>query len=294
MASNHLLVLGYGYSARRIGESVLRMGWRVSGTRRSEEGCAELESAGLEAHLFDGTSPSDGVAEALRSATHLLVSTPPGDGGEPGLTHHRGDIRSAERLQWTGYLSTTGVYGDRGGDWVHESTPPDPGSPRTRRRLEAERGWADLAEEVGIPLHVFRLSGIYGPGRSALDRLRDGSARRIVAPELVFNRIHVDDIAGAVVAGMQHGPDASPVEVFNVSDDEPAPPSDVVAYAAGLLGVDPPPEIPLDEADLSPAALRFYTENKRVGNDRLASGLGYRLRYPTYREGLEAVLAAGR
>lgn len=262
----------------------------MSGTSRSEEGTEALAAAGLGAHRFDGERPSSTAGASLRSATHVLISTPPGRDGDPVLRHHRPDVVGAEALEWIGYLSTTGVYGDRGGGWVDESTPPDPGTSRSRRRLEAERGWGLAAEEAEACLQILRLSGIYGPGRSVLDRLRKGTARRIVGPDLVFNRIHVDDIAGAVAAGAAH-PEVE--GVINVSDHEPAPPSEVVAYAAGLLGMDAPPEVSVRDADLSGAALSFYEENKRVRSTRLESALGYRLRHPTYREGLEAVLGSG-
>lgn len=283
----HLFVFGLGYSARRIAEELVGRGWRVSGTSRSEEGAERLAAAGFGAHRFDGEHLSPTAGAALTSATHLLISVPPGGDGDPVLRHHRRDVLGARGLEWIGYLSTTGVYGDRGGAWVDESTRPRPGTSRSRRRLEAERGWRVLAEEAEICLQVFRLSGIYGPGRSVLDRLRSGTARRIVAPDLVFNRIHVDDIAGAVCAGTTH-PEVD--GVINVSDDEPASPAEVVAYAAGLLGMEAPPEVSLQDADLSAAARSFYEENKRVRSTRLEPALGYRLRHPTYREGLEAIL----
>lgn len=282
----HLFVCGYGYSARRIGERILERGWRVSGTRTSPEGAVELESLGVELHVFDGRKPVPEVSDVLRSATHVLVTAAPGEDGDPLLLQHEADVSGAGSLAWIGYLSTTGVYGDHGGGVVDESTRVAPGTTRSRRRVEAERAWRELASQNGATLQIFRLSGIYGPGRSVLDRLRDGSARRIVAPDLVFNRIHVEDVAGAVAAGIDRPHQTG---VFNVSDDLPAPPSEVVAYGAELLGVESPPELPLEEASLSAAARSFYEENKRVDNRRLASGLEYRLRYPTYREGLAAV-----
>ncbi|MDX1647705.1 MAG: SDR family oxidoreductase [Longimicrobiales bacterium] len=286
---SHLFVFGYGYSARRIGEEALRLGWRVSGTRRSAEGVAELEAMGISGHVFGGDAPSPGVGARLATASHVLVSTPPQASGDPVLRHHRPDVVASESLEWIGYLSTTGVYGDREGAWVDESSRPRPETSRSRMRLAAERGWREVATEADVPLQIFRLSGIYGAGRSALDRLRDGTARSIVSPDVVFNRIHVDDIAGAVVAGMRH---PRVVGVLNVSDDEPAPPADVYAHAAELMGRAPPPPVPLDEAELSPAARSFYEENKRVRSTRLATELGYALRHPTYREGLASILAA--
>lgn len=203
------------------------------------------------------------------------------------LRHHRSDVVASDTLEWIGYLSTTGVYGDRGGAWVDEDSPPDPGTERSRRRLAAEMAWEETARSTGVPLQIFRLSGIYGPGRSVVDRVRDGTARRLERPGLVFNRVHVDDVAGVVLAGMEHPRETG---VFNVSDDLPTPPQDPIVHAARLLGVEPPPETPVDEADLSSVGRSFYDENKRVRNQRLESALGHRLRYPTYREGLAALV----
>lgn len=285
-----LFVFGYGYAARRVGARLLGRGWSVAGTCTTTEKGQEVRGLGVEPLIFDGEAPSLEIREALRWATHVLVSIPPSEGGDPALIHHRSDLVEASSVHWVGYLSTTGVYGDRGGGAVDETTEPDPGTERSRRRVEAEAGWRRVAEARGATLQIFRLSGIYGPGRSALDRIRDGSARRLVSPELVFNRIHVDDIAGAVVAGMDR-PEIT--GVFNLSDDEPASPARVVEYAAELLGVDPPEETPLQEASLSPTARSFYEENKRVGNGRLKTELGYRLQYPTYREGLAQIASGG-
>lgn len=284
----HLLVFGYGYSAHRIGKRLLQSGWLVSGTRRSDEGTSELEAMGVRGHVFDGARPASSVVSVLNAATHLLVSIPPDDGGDPVLSHHRPDVVASDTLEWIGYLSTTGVYGDRGGAWVDERTPPDPSTARSRRRRAAERAWTKTALVAGVPLQIFRLSGIYGPDRSVVDRLRAGTATRLVRAGLVFNRIHVDDVAGAVLAGIDR-PEAT--GVFNVSDNLPSSPQDVLMHAAGLLGVEPPPERSVDEADLSPVARSFYSECKRVSNDRLKADLRYRLRYPTYREGLAAVVA---
>ena len=286
----HLLILGYGYSARRIGSLLLARGWTVTGTRRTVEGAEELASDGVTPLVFDGDGPSAEVASAVKGATHLLASAPPGEHGDPLLHHHRADVVASSSLGWLGYLSTTGVYGDHGGAAVTEATPPAPSSERAKRRLQAEEEWERVAAELGAALQIFRLSGIYGPGRSTLDRLREGTARRVVAPELVFNRIHVDDIAGAVLAGMDHPERPG---IYNVSDDLPAPPARVVEYGAELLGIEPPPETRLEDADLSAAARSFYEENKRVDNTRLRDVLGYRLRHPTYREGLDALWSGG-
>lgn len=283
-----LFVVGYGYSARRVGRRLEERGWVVRGTTRSAEGARRLEGEGVTPVVFDGTRPSAAVGEALRWATHLLVSAPPGEQGDPVLAHHPGDVLDADALEWIGYLSTTGVYGDREGALVDEEVGPDPSTERSRRRLDAERGWQEIADEAGVPLQIFRLAGIYGPGRSVLDRLRQGTARRLARPGLVFNRIHVDDVAGAVIAGIDRPNETG---VFNVSDDLPTPPAEVVEHGAGLLGVEPPPSMSVEEAELSPAARSFYEENKRVDNRRLKRVLEYRLVHPTYRSGLLAVVA---
>jgi hypothetical protein len=284
----HLLVLGYGYSSQALSRLLLAESWRVSGTRRRQEDAARLAREGVEGLVYAGNGPSEEVRTALSSATHLLVSIPPGSEGDPVFRHFGQDIVATAQFEWIGYLSTTGVYGDHGGAWVNEATPPSPGSERSRRRLAAERDWQALSRRSGIPLQIFRLGGIYGPGRSPLDRIRSGEARRIVKPGQVFNRIHVADIAGAIRAGIAHPRSTG---VFNVTDDLPAPPQDVITCAARLLGIAPPPEVPFEMADLSPMARSFYSENKRVRNDRLKSELSYKLLFPTYREGLIALLA---
>jgi nucleoside-diphosphate-sugar epimerase len=289
----HLLVFGLGYSARRIAHDRLGAGWRVSGTTRSRERVAAIEETGIRGLVFDGEGPPAATDEAVRSAladcSHLLVSAPPGPTGDPVLSRFREDLvkRESGPLGWIGYLSTTGVYGDHQGGWVDETTDPAPGLERTRRRLEAEEEWSDLARATGAALQIFRISGIYGPGRSALDGIRSGRARTVVKQGSVFNRIHVDDLAGIVLAGMAR-PDRP--GVYNVSDDLPAPNHEVQRYAAGLLGVAPPPEVPFEEAGLSPMGASFYAEDRRVRNDRVKEELGYRFRHPTYREGLAALL----
>ena len=216
-------------------------------------------------------------------------SAPPGEQGDPVLRHHRDDLRAAPQLQWIGYLSTVGVYGGHGGAWVDEATPANPGSPRSQYRLAAEQAWLALPNGAKPLIGVFRLSGIYGPGRSAIDNLRDGTARRIVKPGQVFNRIHVDDIALVLEAAMARQPAS---QIYNVTDDEPAPPQDVVGYAAALLGLPVPPDLPFATAALSPMARSFYSDNKRVRNDRMKRELGVSLAHPTYREGMAAI--AGR
>jgi nucleoside-diphosphate-sugar epimerase len=294
---NHLLCFGFGFSARalaaRLSSPSNQRAWRITGTSTTAAGCERIRQAGHQAVLFDGASPSPDVTQALVRATHVVVSAPPGEQGDPVLRHHREDLRTAAQLKWIGYLSTVGVYGDHGGAWVDETTTANPGSPRSQRRLVAEQAWLTLTAGLGpqqCPLvGVFRLSGIYGPGRSAIDNLRDGSARRLVKPGQVFNRIHVDDIALVLEAAIAR---QQTDQIYNVTDDEPAPPQDVVAYAAALLGLPVPPDLPFATATLSPMARSFYSENKRVRNNRIKHELGVTLAHPTYREGMAAV--AGR
>ncbi len=279
----HLFAFGYGYAAARLGASRIAAGWRVSGTHRTPESA----SGGVAAFVFDGTTRRDTTGAAVRSATHVLVSVPPDEDGDPVLRHHRLDLEAAADLAWVGLFSTTGVYGDTGGGWVDEAAPLLPGTARARRRVAQEEAWTEFARSRGVPLQIFRLSGIYGPGRSPLDRVRAPGARRIVKPGSVFNRIHVDDIVGAVEAGLAHPEVAGPV---NVTDEHPASSHEVLTAAAELLGVEPPPEVPFDAAGLSPMGRSFYAEDRRVAPARLTRELGYRLRYPTYVEGLKALL----
>lgn len=291
----HLLVFGLGYSGLRIAADRRRQGWLVTGTTRSPGRAAAMVELGIHGLVFDGGGSGgaldDAVREALAGATHLLVTIPPGPDGDPVLRRFREEALSLGDgpLQWMGYMSTTGVYGDHGGDWVDESTPPSPGLDRTRRRLRAEREWSTLSGITGVPLQIFRISGIYGPGRSALDRIRGGGARSIVKAGSVFNRVHVDDLAGAVVAGMSR---PGRTGVFNVSDDLPAPNHVVMRHAAEILDTDPPREVDFQDAELSPMGASFFAEDRRVKNERVRSELGYDFRYPTYREGLAAVLRA--
>ncbi|WP_088346119.1 MULTISPECIES: SDR family oxidoreductase [Rhodomicrobium] len=286
---NTLLAIGLGYSATAIAADLKAEGWRIIGTARGADGVRAIEALGYEAIAFDGEAPSPALAGALRQATHLLLSAPPGADGDPVLRHHANDLAAASNLAWIGYLSTIGVYGDHGGAWVDETTVPKPISDRSRWRLGAEIAWAASASSLGVPLQVYRLAGIYGPGQNALERLLAGHERRIEKPGLIFNRTHRTDIAATVEAGIRAGGNA--VGVFNVTDDEPAPPQDVVAYAADLLGVAPPPLVPFAQAELSPMARSFYAESKRARNDRIKRDLGVTLAYPTYREGLRALAA---
>lgn len=279
--SNTLLCLGAGYSARALARLLLPRGWRVIGTTRSADGAARLASLGIEPLVWPGTGPLPQLAEA----THLLISTAPGAAGDPVLAALGAEIAAlAPRLRWVGYLSTTGVYGDHGGGWVDEATPLTPTTERGEARMRAEAAWQAIP---GLPLHIFRLAGIYGPGRGPFAKVRAGTARRIVKPGQVFSRIHVEDIA-QVLAGSIARP--NPGAVYNVCDDDPAPPEDVIAHAARLLGLPVPPAIPFDQAEMTPMARSFYGESKRVRNDRIKGELGVRLLYPSYREGLAALL----
>ncbi|MCB1884559.1 MAG: SDR family oxidoreductase [Geminicoccaceae bacterium] len=280
-----LFCFGLGYTAGFLARRLKAEGWEVRGTTRDRARLAGLEDAGFLPFLFGRDRPLDHPAKALAGVTHVLHSVPPDPEGDPVLDRHGDDLRAlGDGLAWVGYLGTTAVYGDRGGDWVGEDDAPAPTLERARRRAAAEAAW----RASGLPVHVFRLAGIYGPGRSALDNLKDGTARRIVKPGQVFSRIHVEDIATVLEASIAR---PNPGRVYNVCDDEAAPPQDVVAYAADLLGVAPPPERPYATADLSPMARTFYKDNRRVRNDRIKAELGVRLLFPTYREGLMALRA---
>lgn len=278
-------IFGAGYSARAFACEAIAAGHRVFGTTRSGEKCDELSALGIEPLVFDGKSVAADVEHALAETTHLVVSVAPDEIGDPVL-RAAGELirRHMPMLRWIGYLSTVGVYGDRGGDRVDEDGECRPVSKRSAARLAAEESWRALSGDTGRPLAILRLSGIYGPGRNAFVNLERGRAKRIVKPGQVFNRIHVDDIAGAL--GLLSGMEAE--GIFNVTDDEPAPPQDVVAYAARLMGIEPPPETPFETADMTIMARSFYGENKRVSNARLKAA-GYAFRFPTYRHSLDAM-----
>lgn len=287
MAENSLLCLGYGYTARFLADRLKRKGWRIAGTARTPEKTASLRAQGVEAALWR----DDGIESlAFDTSSAVLVSTPPGETGCPAYAAASETIaRLAGKLQWMGYLSTNGVYGDHEGAWVDEESDLRATSGRAKRRIKAETQWRAFAHHHGLPLIVFRLPGIYGPGRSALDAARDGRAKRIYKEGQVFSRMHVEDIALALEASMTR---PLAFDLYNLADDEPAPPQDVVAYACALLGIEPPPLTPIDDADLSEMAKSFYTDNKRVCNRRMKEALQIPLAYPTYREGLRAILAA--
>ncbi len=285
----HLFCFGLGYTALRLALSLRADGWTVGGTVRSPEKADSLAKQGIETWVFDRDRPLRQPEDTLRPATHLLLSAPPGPRGDPVLVLHGDAIAAlAGGLDWVGYLSTTGVYGDRGGDWVDEDSALTPTTERGRRRLVAETAWRALHQQRGLPLHIFRLAGIYGPGRSAIDAMRAGRARSIRKPGQVFNRIHVDDIVAVLRASIAQ-PD--PGGAYNCADDLPTPSAEVTAYAAGLIGLSPPEPEPFATAEMSEMARSFYAENKRVRNLRVKERLGVTLTYPNYRAGLDAQLA---
>ncbi len=283
---SHLFCFGLGYSALALARWLARDGWTVSGTSRNAANAAALRALGFAVEVLDRDHSLP--VQSLSGATHILVSIPPDAAGDPVLDRHCDQIAALPGLIWLGYLSTTGVYGDRGGGWVDESSALLPTGERGRRRVSAERGWLDRWQNRGVPVHIFRLAAIYGPGRSPFAALRVGAAKRIDKPGQVFSRIHVEDLARALEASMAR---PRPGAIYNVCDDEPASPEAVIAFAARLLGIPPPPLVPLDKAELSPMARSFYDDNKRVRNALIKSELGFALRYPDYRLGLAAILA---
>jgi nucleoside-diphosphate-sugar epimerase len=282
-----LFCFGFGYSAEALARRLSARASALAGTKTSIVGAEPPLGASLAAFQGDGASAE--VRGVLAGTTHLLVSIPPDIEGDMVLRHFRDDLAALPELAWIGYLSTVGVYGDWQGQWVDETSPARPTSERSLRRVLAERAWLAFGRESGRRVEIFRLSGIYGPGRSVIDNLKSGTARRVVKPGQVFNRIHVDDIARVLVAAIDT---AASHSIYNVSDDEPAPPQDVVAYGAELLGLPVPPEIPFEKAGLEGMAASFWAESKRVSNARMKTSLGVALAYPTYREGLSALISS--
>ena len=279
---------GMGYSslatARAI-HNIIDNDVPIAGTTRTEEGVERLAESPYRLHVFDVVHRSTTLSGDLRRATHVVLSIPPNDGGDPALNLHRDDLDAADELQWLCYFSTVGVYGDFGGAWIDETAPTRPINKRSQQRVEVEQQWRDYARGRGVPLLVLRLAGIYGPGRSSYDKLREGTARRIIKPNQVFNRIHVDDIGRVTALAAQR----KLAGTFNLSDDEPAPPQDLVEYAARLMGAPVPPGIPFEEAEMTPMARSFYADNKRVSSRAIKQALGLELLYPTYQAGLDAI-----
>ena len=286
-----LFFFGMGYSSRATARALHEVrdpGIPVAGTTRSAEGAEAFADSNYRIHVFDGEVPGTTLVPDLRQATHVILSIPPDERGDPALLHHRADLDAAEKLEWIGYFSTVGVYGDFGGQWVDEDAPTRPVNIRSQQRVVAEQAWRDYAKTRGVPLFIERLAGIYGPGRSAFDKLREGTARRIVKPNQVFNRIHVEDIGRVTALAAQR----KLAGTFNLADDEPAPPQDLIEYAAKALGVPVPPDIPYEQANMTPMARSFYSDNKRVSNKAIKAALGIELLYPTYRAGLDGIAKA--
>lgn len=284
---SRLFAFGLGFSARALAPLLASQGWEIAGTAREEPKIGQLRREGFEATRFAGDKSNSELPKLLQGTTHLLHSVPPGDEGDPVLASYRDEIAKLKTLEWIGYLSTVGVYGDQQGNWVSEETVPKPNSARTEARVVAEQDWLDFGEKIGVPVQVFRLAGIYGPGRSVFDKLKAGTARRINKDGQVFSRVHVDDIARVLEASIAK-PRAG--AIYNVADDEPAAPGDVVAHAAQMIGVAPPPEIAFEDADLTPLARSFYQGSRKIGNALIKSELGVELRYPTFREGLRSLM----
>ena len=279
-----LLSIGHGYSARALAARLIPQGWRILGTTRSRENFDAIAETGAEPLLW----PGDDLSPLLHEVPNVLVSAGPGPEGDPVLLAlAEAFAAAAPGLRWVGYLSTTGVYGDHGGDWVDESTPLTPSTRRGAARVQAEGAWAAIPD---LPLHIFRLAGIYGPGRGPFAKVRKGDARRIITPGQVFSRIHVEDIAQALELSLKT---PQPGAIYNLCDDDPAPPQDVIGHAAELLGLPLPPAVDFEEAEMSPMARSFYAESKRVRNDHAKAALGWQPIYPDYRSGLAALLATG-
>lgn len=277
-----LVVLGHGYSAGFLTRRLVPQGWTVIGTTRGDPD--RVAAAGARALRWPGEE--DAVRAELARADAILVSAGPGPEGDPALRDFGAAI-AASPAHWLGYLSTTGVYGDRAGGWVDEGSALTPSTRRGRERVEAEAAWQALAATHGLPLHIFRLAGIYGPGRGPFEKIRNGTARRIIKPGQVFSRIHAEDIAQALAASIAR---PNPGAIYNLCDDDPAPPQDVLEHAARLLGLPALPEEDFATAEMTPMARSFYAESKRVANDRIKRELGITLIHPDYRSGLSALL----
>lgn len=286
-----LFCFGYGYTAQALGETLKKQdpSWTIAGTTRDLQKLRALKSEGVQTYLFDDDHPLDDPFVALDGTTHLLLSVPPNDNGDPAFTFHADDLMQIDTIQWVGLMSSTAVYGDRDGGWVDENSEQRPTNKRGSRRALAEAQWLSLHANDRLPVHIFRLAGIYGPGRSALDAVRAGNSRRIDKPGHAFNRIHVDDIVQVLMASMDH---PHPGRAYNVSDDEPAPSHALIEKSCELLGMAVPPLIPFDQVDQAPMARSFYLDNKRVKNDLIKTELGVKLKYPDFRSGLTACMEA--
>lgn len=291
MGRKRLFCFGYGYTSDYLGHELQsrKEGWTIGGTTRDDDRRKELLARRIRARIFDQRTPIADPNTLFNRFSHLLLSIPPDDEGDPVFNLHADEIANLKKLKWVGYLSTTGVYGDRGGAQVDETGEVRPSSQRGSRRALAEQQWLSLLHNHGIPVHIFRLSGIYGPGRSALDSVRVGVARRIEKPGHMFNRIQVEDIIQVLLASMAN---PNPGAIYNLADDRPAPSHEVIAYACQLLGLEVPPIIPIEQADLAPITMSFYKDNKHVLNNKIKQELGVQLKYPDFKSGLEACLRA--
>ena len=284
--SECLFIFGMGYSGLLLANEMIARGWTVSGTCREENKRKLLEDMGIKAYLFHKNHPLSLAQQVLADTTHLISTIPPDTNGDPVLGLHAKNLSDLPNVKWAGYISTTGVYGDRGGDWVDEDTVAEPTGERGKLRVLAEEKWFSLLRS-GLPLHVFRTAGIYGPARNPFTKLRSGTATRVDKPGHVFSRIHVNDLINIICASIEK---PMPGRIYNACDDEPASSAEVIEYAAKLLGIKPPPLIPLEEAKLSQMARSFYSESKRVKNMRIKDELGVSLLYPNYRIGLANIL----
>lgn len=283
-----LFCFGYGYSAKAFVNTLDKREWRIIASVRSLATLSVLEQSGIIPVVWE----QDNCAPFIAQADYILVSIPPINGQDIVINRYwQSFIDNAQHLKWIGYLSTVGVYGDHNGGWVDESTPLSPGTERGKQRVAVEQQWLSLADQYGLPIHILRLAGIYGPGRGPFDKVQSGKAKRVIKPNQVFNRIHVADIAQVLMASCTHSETAaSTAAIYNVCDDMPAPPQDVIAYAAHMLSMPLPPIEHFNDADLSPMARSFYSESKRVRNDRIKNQLGVKLLYPNYKIGLQSLL----
>ena len=284
--TGRLFCFGLGFSSLALAESLLPKGWNISGTCRGGDRQDAIKAKNIPICLFDGSRSTPEISKAVSLATHLLITIPPQPSGDVVLENFSEEISQASHLQWIGYISSTGVYGDARGEWVVETSPLRGSTDLNRRRVEVESAWLKMGKDHGLPVMIFRCVGIYGPGRNLLVSVQQGRARRIDKPGLVFSRIHTEDLAQTLEASMKN---PQPGEIYNVSDDFPCPPAEAVEYACGLLGVEPPPLVPYENADLSPTARGFYNTNKRISNKKIKDELGVKLRYPDYRSGLNAL-----
>lgn len=288
IAKTNMLFLGAGYTAKTMMRN--HPADNMWGTTRQKDKMPAIEAAGATPLIFKGDAPEEALSKVISKAEYILISISPDAEGDITLRHHSEDIINNSKLKWIGYLSTVGVYGDHEGKWVDETAETRPGSERSRWRKQAEDQWLDIGQAHQLPVHIFRLPGIYGPGRGPQEKLKKGTARRIEKPGQVFNRAHVEDIAAVLEASCQ-----APAQnrIYNIADDEPAAPQDVIAYAADILGIETPALIPFEEVEMSAMARSFYSDNKRISNKRMKEELGVALKYPTYREGIKAAIEGG-